>query len=147
MWKQQSDWRWGMNRKGGLWVALLLGGSGAAGGQMQTGNLYGKVADPNGAALPGVTVTLEAGESAEVRVSNAQGEFRFLGLPPAGYKLTAALDGFITVEHRDILVNIGRNARVEVTLNPAVTRIDDRIVVVGDPTLHLPATRPPHLLT
>src|ERR1700731_712589 len=116
----QTDWRKVMRTRWLLGFLTLIGGAGAAFGQLQTGNLYGKVAGPDGAPLPGVTVTLITGEAPEVRLSNGQGEFRFLGLPPASYKLTAALDGFVTVEHPDIVVNIGRNARVEVTLNPAV---------------------------
>ena len=37
---------------------LLLVAGGSAFAQLQTGNLYGTVTDDQGAALPGVTVTL-----------------------------------------------------------------------------------------
>ncbi|MBV8200810.1 MAG: carboxypeptidase regulatory-like domain-containing protein, partial [Acidobacteria bacterium] len=68
------------NRRGLVAVlaaALLLLGAGAVVAQLESGNLYGKVSDQTGAALPGVTVTLDTGEAPQVQVTNAQGEFRF----------------------------------------------------------------------
>nr|MDP9121634.1 carboxypeptidase regulatory-like domain-containing protein [Acidobacteriota bacterium] len=100
-------------------VLLLVGGV-AAFAQLQTGNLYGKVSDQTGAALPGVTVTLTTGNAPQVQVTNAQGEFRFLGLSPSTYQLKAELEGFSTVEYPNIVINIGRNTQVQVALQSAV---------------------------
>ncbi|HVR08605.1 MAG TPA: hypothetical protein VMW75_11205, partial [Thermoanaerobaculia bacterium] len=65
--------RWGLIA---VFAAVLsLVGAGVAMAQLQSGNLYGKVSDQTGAALPGVTVTLDTGEAPQIQVTNAQGEF------------------------------------------------------------------------
>jgi Carboxypeptidase regulatory-like domain len=112
-------------------VLLVLGG-GAAFAQLQTGNLYGTVMDEQGSALPGVTVTLVGQAAPQVQVTNAQGEFRFLGLSPASYQLKAELEGFSTVEYPNIAINIGRNTSIEVTLGSAV---EDVITVTAESPL------------
>src|SRR6202047_381196 len=98
-----------------LGLFLLTGTAAIA--QLQTGNLYGKVSDQTGAVLPGVTVTLDTGEAAQVQVTNAQGEFRFLSLAPAAYKIKAELQGFSPVDYPRIVINVGRNTTIEVTMN------------------------------
>src|SRR3954469_25884974 len=98
---------------------LLLAVGGTAFGQLQTGNLYGTVTDDKGAALPGVTVTLSGQGAPQVQVTNAQGQFRFLGLPPGSFDLKAELEGFSTIDYPNIVINIGRNTSIEVKLSPA----------------------------
>ena len=93
-----------------------VGASGAAFAQQASGELYGKVIDQAGAALPGVTVTLDTGEAQQVQVTNAQGEFHFLGLGPATYKLTAELNGFFRVEDPNVFVSVGGRTELEITL-------------------------------
>jgi hypothetical protein len=111
---------------------LLLAVGATAFAQLQTGNLYGKVSDQQGAALPGVTVTLDTGAAQEVQVTSAQGEFRFLSLPPAGMKLKAELQGFSTVEYPNISIAVGHNTTVEITMNSAV---EDVITVTAESPL------------
>src|SRR6185295_13103666 len=99
---------------------LLLAVGGTAFAQLQTGNLYGTVKDDQGAALPGVTVTLNGAGAPQVQVTNAQGQFRFLSLSPGSYALKAELEGFSTVDYPNIVINVGRNTSIEVTMNAAV---------------------------
>jgi len=110
----------------GSLVASLLVSAGSAFAQLQTGNLYGKVVDQQNATLPGVTVTLDTGAAQEVQVTNAQGEFRFLSLPPATMKLKAELQGFSTVEFSNVTIAVGHNTTVDITMNSAV---EDTITV------------------
>lgn len=98
-------------------VSLLV--AGVAHAQLQTGNLYGSVVDEQGASLPGVTVTLKGGGAPQVQVTNAKGQFRFLGLGPGSHVLKAALEGFSTVEYPNIVINVGRNTTIEVTMQMA----------------------------
>jgi Carboxypeptidase regulatory-like domain len=126
----QSQSRW--TRAAALAAALLVLGAGAAFAQLQTGNLYGKVADQTGAALPGVTVTLDTGEAPQVQVTNTQGEFRFLSLAPATYKIKAELQGFSPVEYPHIVINVGRNTTIDLTMNSAV---EDVITVTSESPL------------
>ena len=56
----------------------------------------GIVRDPSDRVLPGATIVLANGAASskyDVR-SDAQGHFRFVGLPPASYQLTTSLAGF-----------------------------------------------------
>jgi hypothetical protein len=126
----KSNYRWG--RLAAVAAVLLVVGAGAAMAQLQTGNLYGKVSDQTGAALPGVTVTLDTGEAPQVQVTNAQGDFRFLSLAPATYKIKAELQGFSPVEYPRIVINVGRNTNIEVTMNSAV---EDVITVTSESPL------------
>lgn len=111
---------------------LLLVAGGSAFAQLQSGNLYGTVTDDQGAALPGVTVTLTGGGAPQVQVTNAQGQFRFLGLGPGSYDLKAELEGFSTIDYPDIVINIGRNTQIEVKLSAAV---EDVITVTAESPL------------
>ncbi len=106
-----------------LAAALLLAAGTAAFAQLQTGNVYGKCLDQQGAALPGVTVTLDTGAAQEVQVTNAQGEFRFLSLPPATMKLKAELQGFGTVEYPNVVITVGHNTTLELTMNSAIADV------------------------
>jgi hypothetical protein len=102
-------------------VLLLLVAALPAAAQLQTGNLFGTVADDQGGALPGVTVTVTGAAVAPlVQVSDEGGRFRFLNLYPGSYALKAELDGFSTVEVGDIGIRVGANANVEVTMNAAI---------------------------
>jgi len=111
---------------------LLLAVGGTAFAQLQTGNLYGTVTDDKGAALPGVTVTLAGQGAPQVQVTNAQGQFRFLGLGPGSYDLKAELEGFSTIDYPNIVINVGRNTTIEVKLSPAV---EDVITVTAESPL------------
>jgi hypothetical protein len=111
---------------------LLLVAGGTAFAQLQTGNLYGTVTDDKGAPLPGVTVTVTGQGAPQVQVTNAQGQFRFLGLTPASYQLKAELEGFSTIDYPNIVINIGRNTQIEVKLSAAV---EDVITVTAESPL------------
>ena len=100
-------------------LLILLSGAPAL-AQSQTGNLYGAVTDEQGSALPGVVVTLIGASAPQEQVTNAQGQFRFLGLPPNSYSLDAVLEGFVGVSYPNIALNVGRNTQLEVVLTPEV---------------------------
>ena len=113
-------------------AALLLLTALPAAAQLQTGDLYGTVTDNPGEALPGVTVTLSGIGAPKVQVTNAEGQYRFLGLAPGKYQLTAELEGFGTVEYPNIVIRVGRATTVNVTLNAA---IEETITVTSESPL------------
>ena len=78
-------------------VVLVL--SAATAGWAQDAVIGGKVADPSGAALPGVDVTLASPALLGGRavVSDDQGNYRFSLLPPGTYQVRFSLQGFGTV--------------------------------------------------
>lgn len=104
-----------------LVVALVVVWAQPLSAQLQTGNLYGTVTDNEGQALPGVTVTLGGGPGGtQIQITNANGQFRFLGLDPGNHQLTSALEGFSTVEYPNVDIRIGRNTTIEVSMSPQV---------------------------
>jgi hypothetical protein len=117
-----------------LAVALLLVVVAApAAAQLQTGDLYGKVKDDQGAALPGVTVTLTSPVGApQIQQSDEGGQFRFVQLYPGTYGLKAELDGFSTVDYPDVAIRVGAHTSIEVTMNAA---IKDVITVTAESPL------------
>src|SRR4029078_2510685 len=116
-------------RGAALWALLALLVTGTAMAQLQSGNVYGKVMDESGALLPGVTVTVSGGGAPAVQVTDEQGEFHFLGLAPGSYQLEAQLEGFSPIQYPSVVVGIGRNTEIELTMNAAVT---DTIVVSAE---------------
>ncbi|MCB1008531.1 MAG: TonB-dependent receptor [Acidobacteria bacterium] len=86
-----------------------------------TGRIEGGIRDDSGAALPGVAV-VATGPSlpGEARATtDASGAFRLVNLPPGVYTVTTQLDGFNTVEQRDVKVGIDRTVRLAITMNAA----------------------------
>ena len=62
-----------------LFIALA---SSVARAQTQTGTVEGKVTDPQGGVLPGVTMTLTGARGTQTIVTEGSGDFRFVGLQP-----------------------------------------------------------------
>jgi hypothetical protein len=110
---------------------LLLWNTGAN-AQLQTGNLYGTVVDEENVSLPGVTLTLKDGGAPQVQVSNSQGQFRFLSLPPGSYYLKAELEGYSTIDYPNISISVGQNTVIKITLSAAV---EDVITVTAESPL------------
>ncbi|HEX6864314.1 MAG TPA: TonB-dependent receptor, partial [Thermoanaerobaculia bacterium] len=90
------------------------------GAQLQTGSLFGSVTDPQGAPLPGATVTLSGGGAPQVQTTDEQGRFRFPGLAPGEYHLESRLEGFSPVEYPGLVISVGRNTEIQIALSPAV---------------------------
>ncbi|HEX5716730.1 MAG TPA: carboxypeptidase regulatory-like domain-containing protein [Thermoanaerobaculia bacterium] len=103
-----------------LAVALTTAFSVPVGAQLQTGSLFGTVADPQGGPLPGATVTLSGGGAPQVQVTDEQGRFRFPGLPPGEYNLESRLEGFSPVEYPGLVISVGRNTEIQVVLSQAI---------------------------
>jgi len=79
---------------------FLLVASFAAAQTMPTGTLTGKVADPDGLVLPGVTVTVTspALQGARTAVTSVNGDYIIPFLPAGDYKVAFELSGFATQE-------------------------------------------------
>jgi hypothetical protein len=103
-------------------VALLLS-AGVALAQDNTGNIFVKVTDTTGAALPGVTVEISGFGANQIQVTGGTGEARFLRLDPGDWSLEASLDGFSTVEYPSINVRAARNTTVEVRMDSAIQEV------------------------
>jgi hypothetical protein len=108
-------------------LALFAGGASA---QTQTGTIEGRVLDEQGAILPGVTVTLAGRQGATTTVTDARGEYRFVGLTPGVYEVTTELAGFTPRTERGLDLGLGRTLTVNFTLR--VGGVTESIEVVAN---------------
>src|SRR5881628_206703 len=73
-----------------------------------TSEIRGRVQDPSGAILPGVTVTIKNQETGATReaLTNDDGYYVFSSLKPGTYTVSAGLTGFKTavITDREVLV-------------------------------------------
>jgi carboxypeptidase family protein len=114
----------------------------AQGGAGSTGIIQGQVVDESGAVVPGVTVNATSPVLlvAQTSTTNAQGLYRFPGLPAGTYKLTFEAPGFRTIHRDGIRIGIGFTATVNPTLT--VKQVQEEMTVVGEsPTIDTTATR------
>jgi len=95
-------------------IALLVAVGASA--QTQTGTIVGRVADEQGGVLPGVTVTLTGGRGSLTQVTDAKGEYRFQGLTPGEYEVTANLSSFAPRTERNLEVGLGKVLTVNLSL-------------------------------
>ncbi len=86
--------------------------------QQHTGKLLGTVVDERGRVQAGVLITLSGIGAPRSQPTNAAGCYRFLGLSPGNYILTAQLEGFSTVEYTNLAVAVGRTTTLDVTILP-----------------------------
>ncbi|HEY0140151.1 MAG TPA: TonB-dependent receptor [Thermoanaerobaculia bacterium] len=115
------------------WAALLVSLVAVSGfAQTQSGNIFGKVVQNDGSALPGVTVTLTGVGAPQTTYTDEQGNYRFINLSPGSYTIKAELAGLGTATRSGVTVNIGRNAEVALTLNASVS---DTITVTAEAPL------------
>ncbi|HEX9635989.1 MAG TPA: TonB-dependent receptor [Acidobacteriota bacterium] len=100
-----------------------------------SGSIYGKVTDNTGAALPGVLVTLESTAliASQTSSTGPAGSYRFAGLPPGKYKVTAKLDGYNTVVRDGLTVGIGISLNVNVEM--AIAAVAETVTVTGEAPL------------
>ena len=95
----------------------------------QTGVISGTVKDSQGGALPGVTVTLEGNGPSRMFVTEGDGAYRFLAVPPGSYKVSAALTGFQGSVRDGIVVAVGQNVALPLTLG--VATVQESVLVTG----------------
>ena len=105
-----------------LMVPFLIGLFVAGGAMAQTKSaLTGAVVDQDEAPLPGVTVSLSSDDligGTQTKLTEGDGGFKFLLLPPGDYHVEAALDGFLTADV-DARVGLDRDTQVRLTLVPS----------------------------
>jgi hypothetical protein len=101
-----------------VFVILTAASPAAAQTQITTGVIQGTVADPTGASLPGVTVEARNLDTNQARtlVTESDGRFVFLQLPPGNYRLTCTLSGFATLVQENIQLTVGQAVTLPVAM-------------------------------
>ena len=82
-----------------------------AAAQSLTGGIEGVVRDEQGGALPGVSLTLTGKRGSQTTLTDAVGSYRFAGIDPGTFSVTAELSGFRTKRQENVVVGIGRQVR------------------------------------
>ncbi|MEX2663122.1 MAG: TonB-dependent receptor, partial [Vicinamibacterales bacterium] len=112
---------------------LVLAAAGWA--QQATTELRGRVVDAQGGVLPGVPIVVrnqDTGMFREIR-SNPDGTYFVSGLTPGVYEIAAELQGFKRYNRRDVRLEIGRTATVDVQLE--VGSLEETVTVTADSPL------------
>ena len=94
-------------------VALLVLGASRHALAQTTGAVVGTVADAQGATVPGATVDLVSqsrGTAIDTQTAGT-GDFMFPSVLPDTYTVRVSVDGFKTLERRDVAVSPGRPRR------------------------------------
>src|SRR5438067_1566552 len=113
-------------------VSLLSGP--VANAQTLTGTITGRVLDQQGGVLPGVNVTLTGKTGSQTQVTDARGEFRFVGLDVGQYAVKAELQGFRPKEEPAFDLGIGKTIDLKVELQ--VSGLTEAVQVTAN-TLHV----------
>ncbi|MCA1594453.1 MAG: TonB-dependent receptor [Acidobacteria bacterium] len=106
-------------------VCLSIGAH--AQSQASSGNIEGRVLDPNGAAVVGVIVTAtNQGTGLERSAStDADGNFRIILLPPGSYNVkTSGAQGFQPTTLSNVVVTVGSKTPLDITLSVGGANID-----------------------
>jgi Ca-activated chloride channel homolog len=92
--------------------------------------LTGTAVDSRGAALAGVTVTLDGPERRRV-VTDKRGGFTFSGLIPGAYRIELELSGFQAVV-ASVQLKVGDNPKATYSMHPAA--LNERVDVTQEPS-------------
>lgn len=103
-----------------------------ANAQALYGSVVGNVTDPQGAVLPGVTITItNTGTGLKVdAITDETGSYVFRNLPPGTYDMSLSLKGFKEMRQSSIIVTAGNPKRVDVALQ--IGAAQESVTVTAD---------------
>jgi hypothetical protein len=113
------------------WMAFLLGAAEVMAQQGST-ELRGRVVDNTGGALPGVAVTIRNQASGVYRqaASTTDGAYFMTGVIPGVYELTAEMNGFRKYTRKDLRLEVGKTATVDMRLE--IGGVQEELVVTAE---------------
>jgi len=88
--------------------------------QGSAGRIVGTITDANGGAITGATVTIldvQRGTSRPL-TTDESGAYNAPNLTPGAYKVRAEFKGFKTTERQNIMLEVGQELRVDLSLQP-----------------------------
>jgi hypothetical protein len=107
-----------IRRTASLSALLILFFVSAISAQEFRGTVSGTVSDPNGAVVPGATVTIKNNETniANTTTTNSDGSYTIPLLPPGAYTISAAATGFKTSTIENVTVRVDDRLTIDVQL-------------------------------
>jgi hypothetical protein len=120
-----------MNRRFSIFVVLVLLSMSLQATFGQTaGAIAGTVADSNGAAVPGATVSVRGQSGQEFSaVTSENGAYNIPAVPSGFYTVTITSSGFKTAIFNDVKVDVGLPTTANATLEAG--KIEETVVVTG----------------
>jgi hypothetical protein len=106
--------------------------------QANAGRILGSVVDQTGGVIAGVTVTVTDVQRGISRIltTDQAGEYAAPSLLPGTYAVRAEANGFKISEHAGILLEVGKDVRVDFSLRPGAR--SEMITVTGElPTMEI----------
>jgi hypothetical protein len=99
--------------------------------QGNTGRILGTVYDQSGATVAGSTVAVVDTERSVTRTltTDEAGEYNAPNLTPGNYTVRAEAKGFKKLERQNVVIEVGKEVRVDLTLQPGAT---DQTVTVTE---------------
>jgi Carboxypeptidase regulatory-like domain len=106
--------------------------------QVRSGAITGIISDSTGAVVPNARITLAGpGSLSRADVTDGQGRYHFLGLPPGEYSLQISAGGFAGYEATQLQINPGatlsHNARIELAATRQEVTVADTMQLDADP--------------
>jgi Carboxypeptidase regulatory-like domain/TonB dependent receptor len=116
-------------------IFLLFLALGAARAQTTEGSIRGYIRDEQGGVLPGVKVTAKSEQSPTPlsAVSDREGQYRLLDVPPGTYELMSEMPGFEKLVRANIIIHAGLNVTIDMALK--VGALSETVTVRGDAPL------------
>jgi outer membrane receptor protein involved in Fe transport len=124
-----------------LSCVLMFGIVAIAQSQATTGNIEGRVLDPNGAAVPNAAITATNDATGLEKTANTDGEgnYRIILLPPGTYTVKATATGFASGPIH-ITVTVGSQSPLDISVYVAGASVGDVTVTAETPVVEVTRT-------
>lgn len=128
-----------------LVIAMIAASAITAAAQATGSSLRGYVKDESGGALPGVTITATSPDliTPATGVTDQEGYYRIINLPPGTYAIAAELTGFSVFRRDEILLRAAVNFQVDITMK--LGTLSETITVSGESPM-LEVSKPGNVL-
>src|SRR5262245_36575705 len=103
------------------WAIITLLLTSAVAQDLDNVTISGRVTDQNGAVIPGATIsaTSVATRTERTAVTNADGRYKLIQLPPGAYNVRASFTGFAAEERTNLTTVAAQNLQLDFVLQPA----------------------------
>src|SRR2546423_137341 len=100
-------------------------------------NINGRVADENGAVIPGASVTAKLLNTNAERtvITDAEGRYHIIELEPGAYAVRASFKNFATEERMNLTMVAGESVTLDFVLRPAGVTAQQTVVAEADAPL------------
>ena len=118
-----------------LVLGLSLAAATPSFAQQGTSEIGGKVTDPSGAVLPGVSIMVTNEDTGVFRevVTTGNGSYFVSQIVPGRYRIAAKLEGFRTLDRRGIVVEVGKTMTLDLLMDTGAAA--ETVTVTADSPL------------